>query len=126
MSTLYCKNRENKTVKVWEIIRNMDNGQFEMHKYKPHLMGSKANIGFEAYATQLVCFRKKQKGKPLHLENLHALFSRHPEVRVIINDRETGMKFESHGIDWTMYGRKADYGDGEQLFLDIKMMKRIL
>jgi hypothetical protein len=49
----------------------------------------------------------------------------HPDTRIIIDDKETGNVWESYGRDWNSYGRIADYGDGKQIFLDIKFMKKI-
>lgn len=124
MVTVFCKNRDNKTVPVWKIWYNVDNGMTEMHKYKPHLMGIKADIGYKAYATQQICFIKKS-GKEIKQYDMMNQFSKHPDTRIIIDDKETGNKWESFGRDWAMYGRIADYGDGKQIFLDIKFMKQI-
>lgn len=125
MATLYCKNRDNKTVPVWNIIYNVDNGKTEMHKYKPHLMGSKADIGFNGYATQQICFVKIKKDKTTKEYDMVNQFKKHPDTRIIIDDKDTGKVYESYGRDWMQYGRVANYGDGKQIFLDIKFMVKI-
>ena len=120
MAIIYCKGKNNRRIKVWLLTYDVDAGETVLYKYKPHLMGIKADLPFRAYATQQKCFVNKDKEIDMKRQ-----FEKHPEVKIIIVDMDELKKYISYGRDWAMYGHLADYGDGKQIFLDIKYMKEI-
>lgn len=44
--------------------------------------------------------------------------------RIILKEKESGLKWESSVADWRIFGRLADYGHGKQWFLSMKYMKQ--
>ncbi len=123
---LYCKNRENKTVKVWLFSYDMSTNQREFYKNAPHLFGVSGalqDLGFKAYATQKKVFVKQGRKKKEY--DMLELFEKYGDAKVVILDKERGQKLTSLASDWVLNGVVKDYGDGDQLFLDVKYMKVI-
>lgn len=121
---LYCKNKEKKTVKVWTILHEPEENKRTFVKNAPHMFGTGgvlANLGFKAYATQREVFTKSGR-KQIKYDMLE-LFEKFPNAIIVIIDHEVGGKYTSLAADWVSSGLVKDYGDGDQIFLDIKFMQ---
>lgn len=112
MRTFYTKSKQGYNIKVGTLDLKEHEGKWVFTKHKPHYMYV---VG--GYGIQKDIFSGKKK------YDIIDIFTKNKNIEVVINDN--GRIFLSTANDWLKHHKRANYGDGQQVFLSTDYMKEV-
>lgn len=117
IGNLFCKGKQGYKIKVGNLNYDPDLGTYVFKKHKPHLMrviGPNGGYGIQKFVTDSV-------GREWDMQNL---FRKSPDMKIVIEDIDTGKRYFSQAQDWLDHQHKGNYGDGAQMFLSVDYMQQ--